>query len=292
MLTPKTFAGDTVDIITTIEEMQSRSDVHRGSGKTIGLVPTMGYLHEGHLSLMAAARGKCDDLVVSIFVNPTQFGPGEDFECYPRDMDRDIALCEKAGVDAIFAPDVPGLYGENFQTQVKLTKLPGHLCGLSRPIHFDGVALVVTKLFNIVKPNLSVFGLKDFQQVAVIRQMVRDLNFDIEIIGAPIVREADGLAMSSRNAYLVAENRGAALSLQAAIRRATEAVGEGVRDAAKVIAMAREVIESHPATEIDYINICDPDTLVDVKEIDRPVLMAMAVKVGKPRLLDNAILAP
>jgi len=270
--------------------MQARSDRMRRQFKTIVFTPTMGFLHEGHLSLIQEGRKYGDDMVVSIFVNPTQFGPGEDLESYPRNLQRDLELLQKHGVNAVFAPDEKEIYGRKFQTYVTLEKLPNYLCGASRPVHFRGVATVVTKLFNIVKPHVAVFGQKDYQQLIVIRQMVRDLDFGIEIIGVPTVREPDGLAMSSRNNYLTAEQRISALSLYKSLNKAKELIDSGIRDAAKIIDAATELIQSYPETAIDYITICDPETLVDIKDINRPVVMALAVKVGKARLIDNMIL--
>jgi pantoate--beta-alanine ligase len=261
-------------------------------GKSIAFVPTMGFLHQGHLALMREGRKRGDVLVVSIFVNPTQFGEGEDFDSYPRDVERDFDLASKENVDVVFTPDRSGLYESEFQTYVNLEKLPKHLCGISRPIFFQGVATVVTKLFNIVKPNVAIFGQKDYQQLAVIRRMVRDLNFDIEIVGVPTVRESDGLAMSSRNNYLKSEERTAALSLFKSLDKAQKLCNEGVMDGDRIINEARKLIDSHENTQIDYISICDPDTLEDVKTIDSPVVMALAVKVGKTRLIDNMILTP
>jgi pantoate--beta-alanine ligase len=250
----------------------------------------MGFLHEGHLSLMRAGKPHGDDLVVSIFVNPAQFAPGEDLETYPRDLERDLDLVRKEGVDAVFTPDVREIYGDRFQTYVELEKLPNHLCGHSRPVFFKGVATVVAKLFNIVNPHVAVFGQKDYQQLVIIRQMVQDLNFDITVIGGPTVREADGLAMSSRNTYLTPEQRVSALSLHKSLINAQALVESGVRDAAEIIDSATNLIQSHPDTEIDYIAVCDPETLDDVETIDRPVRMALAVKVGKARLIDNMLL--
>ena len=251
----------------------------------------MGFLHEGHLSLMREGRELADHVVVSIFVNPTQFGPGEDLEAYPRNFERDCELAEKTGADVIFAPDDNSeLYGKNFQTYVRLEKLPDHLCGISRPVHFKGVATVVTKLFNIVKPHVAIFGQKDYQQLLVIRQMVRDLNFDIRIVGSPIVREPDGLAMSSRNSYLTAEQRQYGLSLHQSLEKAQELLDAGITKSSELIHAAREIITSHPETSVDYITICDPETLDDMETIDRPALMALAVEVGKTRLIDNRIL--
>jgi pantoate--beta-alanine ligase len=272
--------------------MQTRADTQRLKKRKIALVPTMGYFHEGHLTLMRKGRQLGDELVVSLFVNPTQFGPDEDFETYPRDTDRDLELARKAGVDVLFMPETPFLYPDGFQTFVNLNDLPQHLCGLSRPNFFQGVATVVTKLFNIVKPHVAIFGEKDYQQLAVIRRMVKDLNLDIDIIGAETVREPDGLAMSSRNAYLAPAQRTPAISLFLALTKAKEHVAKGETDAGRVIAAATETISSHPDTVIDYITICDPNTLQDKKTIKSPVIMALAVKVGQTRLIDNMRLMP
>ena len=272
--------------------MQARSDRMRRQFKTIVFVPTMGFLHEGHLSLVREGKKRGDDLVVSIFVNPSQFAPGEDFESYPRDLDRDLEILQEEGVDAVFNPDVKEIYGEEFQTYVELEKLPNHLCGISRPIFFKGVATVVAKLFNIVKPHVTIFGQKDYQQLVIIRQMARDLGFDIEVVGAPTVREPDGLAMSSRNTYLSPEQRNSALSLYNSFQKAQELIENGIQDATIIIDAVAELIQSRPETKIDYIVICDTETLVDIQTIDKPVLMALAVKVGKARLIDNMILNP
>jgi len=272
--------------------MQAHSDQARISGKTVVLVPTMGYLHPGHLTLITEAKKHGDEVVVSIFVNPTQFGPGEDLEAYPRDFDRDRRLCEEAGADVIFAPDPDTVYGPGYQTYVTLEKLPQHLCGLSRPVHFRGVATVVTKLFNTVKPHAAVFGQKDYQQLLVIRQLVRDLNFDIEIIGAPIVREPDGLAMSSRNTYLPPDHRRQALCLSRSLDRAQKQVQAGETDPDRIRREALALIETQPDAAVDYVNLSDPDTLEPVTTLNRPVLMALAVKFGKTRLIDNRILDP
>jgi pantoate--beta-alanine ligase len=281
-----------MEIIAVIKDMQARSDNMRREGKTIVFVPTMGFLHEGHLSLIREGQKYGDDLVVSIFVNPSQFGPGEDLETYPRNFRRDLELLRKEGVNAVFAPDADKMYGQNFQTLVELEKLPKHLCGLSRPLFFRGVATVVTKLFNIVKPHVAIFGEKDYQQLTVIRQMARDLNFDIKVVGARTVREADGLAMSSRNTYLSPLQRMSALSLNKSLRKAQELVENGLKDTAKIIEEAAKMIQSYPETEIDYIAIFDPETLDIMETIDRPARMALAVKVGKARLIDNMILRP
>ena len=279
-----------IKVIIRAMEMQKHSDRIRGLGKTIAFVPTMGFLHEGHLSLIRKGRELGDNLVVSIFVNPAQFGPGEDFESYPRNFDKDLKLLQKEGVDVIFSPDENELYQDDFQTYVDLKNLPNHLCGISRPIFFRGVATVVTKLFNIVRPHIAIFGQKDYQQLVVIRRMVRDLNFDIKIVGFPTVREPNGLAMSSRNTYLTPEQRINALSLYKSLNQSKKLVESGIKDAKRIIDTAYTLIKSHPETAIDYIAICDPETLADMETIDRPALMALAVNVGKTRLIDNMIL--
>ena len=272
--------------------MQQRSQALRRQGRAIALVPTMGYLHEGHLSLVRIGRERADDLVVSIFVNPTQFGPGEDLEDYPRDIERDLDLLRREGVDAVFAPENDAVYGPDFQTYVKLDALSNHLCGLSRPVHFRGVATVVCKLFNMVQPHVAVFGEKDFQQLVVIRQMAADLNFDIEIVGGPTVREADGLAMSSRNTYLSEAERQAAGNLYKALTKARRLVADGIRDAREVVTAAEQIINTWPEARADYISIVSPDTLEAVDQIDRPARMALAVNIGRTRLIDNMALWP
>lgn len=271
--------------------MQTRSKQIRQQGRTIAFVPTMGFLHDGHLSLLREGSKLADVLVLSIFVNPTQFGPNEDLEKYPKSMERDCALAEKENADIIFTPQSNQLYPVGYQTYVELESLPNNLCGLSRPTHFKGVATIVAKLFNIVIPHVAVFGEKDFQQLAVIRQMASDLNFDIKIIGAPTVREPDGLAMSSRNTYLSNAQRKSAICLYRSLRNADRLIQNGERSAFAVLKETRKYIESHPETDIDYISICDPATLEDVTTITgTPVLMAMAVKVGQTRLIDNMLL--
>jgi pantoate--beta-alanine ligase len=259
-------------------------------GKTIALVPTMGYLHDGHVALLREGRKHGDVLILSIFVNPKQFGPSEDFQAYPRDLNRDLSLAEYAQADLVFTPEVGAMYETGHQTFVEQSLLPQHLCGLSRPGHFRGVATVVAKLFNIVKPHVAVFGEKDYQQLAIVRQMVRDLNFDIRIIGVPTVRELDGLAMSSRNAYLSEEERASALSLWKTLRQAQESVARGIRDAGQLLNQASDLIEACAHTRIDYVALCDPETLEEVSTIEGATLMALAVWVGKTRLIDNALL--
>jgi len=240
--------------------------------------------------LLREGRKRADELVLSIFVNPTQFGPNEDFEAYPRDLERDLDFVKKEGVNSVFNPTVDELYGKEFQTYVNLEKLPQHLCGISRPVFFRGVATVVSKLFNIVKPHIAIFGQKDYQQLAIIRKMVNDLNFDIDIIGVPTVREPDGLAMSSRNAYLLPGERPAASSLYKSLQKAKAQVQNGIIDANQIIDDARQLIMSYPEAAIDYINICDPKTLEDVHIIQGAVVMALAGKIGRTRLIDNMIL--
>ena len=272
--------------------MQRRSQIVRQAGRTLAFVPTMGFLHEGHLALMREGRKLADVLVASIFVNPTQFAPGEDFETYPRDMEKDCRLPATVPVDIVFTPDEQAIYGGGFQTFVTPQELARRMCGLSRPIFFRGVATVVAKLFHMVDPHLAIFGEKDFQQLTIIRRMVKDLNFMVEIIGVPTVREPDGLAMSSRNAYLTPEQRPAALSLSRSLRRAQERVAQGENRVGEILSDAEATIRAHPETDIDYIVVVDPETLEDVTVIDRPARMAMAVTVGTTRLIDNMPLTP
>lgn len=256
-------------------------------GKSVGFVPTMGFLHEGHISLIRKAKEENDFVVVSIFVNPTQFGPNEDYTSYPRDFDRDAQLCEEAGTDLIFYPTPEMMYPANYSTYVNVEGLTDGLCGASRPGHFQGVATVVAKLFNIVTPDRAYFGQKDAQQVAVLERMTKDLNFDIEIVPCPIVREADGLAMSSRNTYLVGEERKAALVLSKSLNLASESIQSGERSAEKIFDQMKALIEGEPLAKIDYIEIVSAETLKPIKTIAGDVLIALAVKVGKPRLIDN-----
>jgi pantoate--beta-alanine ligase len=277
-------------IIERISEMQHQAAVWRSEGRRIVLVPTMGYLHDGHLTLMREARKHGDEVVVSIFVNPTQFGPGEDFERYPRDMARDVTLAREAGVSVVFAPPVNEMYPERYQTFVEVTEVARPLCGQSRPTHFRGVTTVVMKLFNIVKPHATVFGEKDFQQLMVIRRMVSDLNLDVEVIGHPIVRESDGLAMSSRNAYLDSGQREVALSLNRSLADAEHLVESGEKHGEIVLEKVEERLKGNGELRIDYAKLCDPETLQDVTEIRGPTLLALAAFVGKTRLIDNKVL--
>ena len=281
-----------IHIFRTISQMRRYSSEVRRSGKTIAFVPTMGFLHQGHLSLMEKGATLADAVVVSIFINPTQFGPGEDLAAYPKDEDRDLEMTRKTGVDAVFIPDARQMYPDDFQTVVSLKALPNHLCGLSRPGHFDGVATVVAKLLGIVRPHAAIFGEKDFQQLAIIRQMVKDLELGVDIVGAPIVRELDGLAMSSRNMYLTEDQRQSATCLYQALIQSRQRVKAGEVDADAIIRPAAAGITACPEATIDYIALCDPQTLDPVPVVDGPVLMALAVKLGKSRLIDNMIFTP
>ena len=280
-----------MQIIESIKEMQSLSETLRKGGHTIGLVPTMGYLHEGHLSLMRKAREETDRVIATIFVNPTQFAPGEDYEKYPVDRESDTRKLKETGVDILFCPKAGEIYAEGYLTYVNVESITEGLCGRSRPTHFRGVATVVAKLFNICKPHKAFFGKKDFQQLKVIETMARDLNMDIEIIGLPIIREKDGLAMSSRNAYLNPEGRKAALSLNRALKRAGEMIQEGEVHSGRIIDEMTGVIESEKGTDIDYIEVCDPENLKALEIIKGSALIAVAVKIGKTRLIDNCLIS-
>lgn len=274
-------------IITTIEELRPIIKGWKREGLTVGLVPTMGYLHDGHKSLIVKAVAENDKVVVSDFVNPTQFGANEDLSSYPRDMERDAALCEAAGADIIFHPEPEEMYFPDKCTFVDMDKLTKGLCGKTRPVHFSGVCTVVSKLFNIVTPDRAYFGQKDAQQLAVIKRMVRDLNFDITIVGCPIVREADGLALSSRNTYLNEEERKAALILNKSLNLGKEMIEAGEKNAAKVREAIIKNMETEPLAKVDYVEIVDAENLEPVQTIDVPVLVATAVYIGKTRLIDN-----
>jgi pantoate--beta-alanine ligase len=276
-------------IIESAKAMQALSESLRNQGKIVTFVPTMGYFHEGHLNLMREARKRGDCVVISIYVNPTQFGPNEDFEQYPRDFERDRAMAESVGVDVIYYPSNQEMYPPNYQTYVTVEAVTDNLCGLSRPGHFRGVATVCAKLFNAVKPHITVFGKKDFQQLAVIKRMVLDLNMDLEVMGMATTRETDGLAMSSRNIYLSAAERISALSLSRSLKMAKELFEQGEREAASIIGKVKSHIESHPYTKIDYVQICDTTTMKDVARLDGECVMALAVRVGKTRLIDNYV---
>lgn len=279
-------------ICATISEARSSCDAVRVQQKRLGLVPTMGALHEGHLSLIRAAKTQCDAVAASIFVNPTQFGPTEDLSKYPRQFDRDCQLLEKEGVDILFAPPVEEMYPPGAVTWVQVEGLSDKLDGRSRPGHFRGVTTVVAKLFHIIEPAASFFGQKDAAQLAVIRRMVRDLNFPVEIIACPIVREPDGLAMSSRNAYLSREERVRALVLQRSLQEIRKRFQAGERNAANLISAGKEVFSCEPQVVLDYFEIVDPDTLDPLETISRKILIAVAAHVGPTRLIDNLILEP
>jgi pantoate--beta-alanine ligase len=279
-----------MEIIDTAARMQKKSGEIRLVGRRIAFVPTMGFFHDGHLRLMAEGRRLGDVLVISIFVNPTQFGPGEDYQEYPRDMEGDISKAREAGVDVIFSPSVEEMYPVESQTKVVVQRVTQHLCGLTRIGHFEGVATVVAKLFNITKPHFAIFGQKDYQQLLVIRRMVKDLNMDIEVIGVPTVREPDGLAMSSRNKYLNPEERESALCLKKSIDMASALTKEGERNANRIKSAIQGLILSYPFTNIEYISICDSLTFEDMDTVEGECLLALAVKVGKTRLIDNCLI--
>ena len=279
-----------MDICYTIKDVRERVNDWKREGLTVGFVPTMGYLHEGHKSLMQAARANNDKVVVSVFVNPMQFGPNEDLESYPRDFEKDSALCESVGVDLIFHPDPEEMYADGFCSYVDMNGLTTELCGKSRPIHFRGVQTVVLKLFNIVKPDRAYFGQKDAQQLAVIKRMVKDLNVDTEIVGCPIVREADGLAKSSRNTYLNPDERKAALILSRSLKLGRKLIENGETDAKAVIKAITDSINTERLAQIDYVDVVDFDTITPVDRIGKSVLVAIAVYIGKTRLIDNFII--
>ena len=276
-------------IVGTVKEVREQVKEWKKQGLSVGFVPTMGYLHEGHKSLMDAARKGNDKVVVSIFVNPMQFGPTEDLATYPRDLDHDAALCESAGVDLIFHPEAEEMYEKDFCSFVDMTGLTEGLCGKTRPIHFRGVCTVVNKLFNIVTPDHAYFGQKDGQQLAVIKRMVRDLNMDIEIVGCPIVREEDGLAKSSRNTYLSHEERKAALILSKTVALGKE-LAKTEKDANKVVEAMKKNIETDPLAKIDYVEAVDALSMAPVEKLEGTCMLAMAVYIGKTRLIDNTLI--
>jgi pantoate--beta-alanine ligase len=274
----------------TIELVRSLVKDARCQGKIIGLVPTMGALHIGHISLIEAARKKCDFVVVSIFVNPTQFGPGEDFERYPRPIEKDLEMCENAGVDVVFAPSVEQMYPSKNLTWVNVEKITEPLCGRSRPGHFCGVSTVCTKLFNIVAPDIAFFGQKDAQQVAVIQAMVQDLNMPLEIVVCPTVREPDGLAISSRNQYLGQQERADAVYVYKSLKKCREMFESGITETGKIIAEMKKVLQQKPSIEIEYINIVDAKTLEDINKIEGKTLVAVAARLSRTRLIDNILI--
>ena len=276
-----------MEIIRTPVAMTAWANRMIAAGDSIALVPTMGYFHAGHLSLMRRAKGLAKQVVVSLFVNPIQFGPQEDLSRYPRDFERDAALAQGEGVDVLFAPEAAAMYPEGSRTRVTVSGLTSGLCGGSRPGHFEGVTTVVAKLFHLVKPQFAVFGRKDFQQLAVIRRMTADLNWDIEIIGHPIVREADGLAMSSRNVYLSPEERQSALGLSRALRHARQRAGDGLTDAAVLTREVREMLAAAPGIAVEYVECVDEATLAPCPRLAPGVVLAIAARVGTTRLIDN-----
>ena len=281
-----------MQVITQISKLTQAVHAAKANGNTVGLVPTMGYLHEGHLTLMRQARAEQGLVIATLFVNPLQFGPQEDYADYPRDLERDCKLAESTGIDVLFAPSVDEMYpagSGKILTYVDVNEITTTLCGASRPGHFRGVATVVSKLFNISEADVAYFGQKDAQQVAVIRRMVEDLNMNAKIVAVPIVREADGLAMSSRNKYLDPGQRQAALVLSRSLDKARNLLTTGVRDSAEILAAMRGMIESEPLAKVDYIEIVDSLTLKSVDMIESPVLLALAVRFGKTRLIDNMI---
>lgn len=280
--------GIKMKVVTTIKEVRETVKQWKQEGLSVGFVPTMGYLHEGHQSLMKKATEN-DRVVVSIFVNPMQFGPTEDLASYPRDLEKDCSLCEETGADLIFHPEPSEMYAPDFSSYVDMSVLTEELCGLSRPVHFRGVCTVVSKLFHIVQPDRAYFGQKDAQQLAIIKRMVRDLNFDIEIIGCPIIREADGLAKSSRNTYLNDKERQAALILSQTIRLGEDLVKAGERSSAVLLKAMRDKLATEPMAKVDYLKIVNGLSMQQIDTLEGPILVAMAVYIGKTRLIDNFI---
>ena len=283
-------------IVRDLAEMRDLAEDRRRDGRKIALVPTMGFLHEGHLSLLREGRARADVLVLSIFVNPTQFGPNEDLDRYPRDEEGDLAKARSCGVDIAFVPRVAELYPDGYQTEVSVAQLAQPLCGATRPGHFTGVATIVSKLFHLTRPHLAVFGEKDFQQLAILRRMVADLNFGIEVASMPIVREEDGLAMSSRNRYLSKPERERALALSRSLDRADNLVGNGERQSEAILEAVTAEIESAvdrsvPDT-VDYIELLDAELLTKIERLERPAVVALAVRIGQTRLIDNRVLIP
>lgn len=279
-----------MDIITSLKQMQEYVLKRRGAGRTIALVPTMGFLHEGHAALLREGRKRADILILTIFINPTQFGIGEDLGKYPRNMERDKVIALDAGVDIIFAPTASEMYPEGYQTYVNLDELSHPLCGTGRPGHFRGVATVVSKLFNILQPNVAFFGEKDYQQLAIIRRLTADLNIPVEIVGMPTVRESDGLAMSSRNSYLSAEERTAALCLSRALSLAADCYRSGELSVQVLRDKVMKLLDNEAYAAVEYVELCDRETLESVEQASDETLMALAVRIGKTRLIDNMIL--
>jgi len=280
-----------VDVVHSVDRMREISSSHRRAGETVALVPTMGALHAGHLALVRRAGSVASRVVVSIFVNPSQFGPEEDLASYPRDLQSDLAALEPLGVDHVFNPDASEVYPQGYQTRVRVTEVENHLCGLSRPVHFSGVATVVLKLFNMCLPDYAIFGMKDYQQVRVIERMVQDLNVGVEIVRHPTVRESDGLAMSSRNRYLTSDQRKRAPAIYATLKRLKNDVMTGLRDAAVILERGRREL-TEAGLDLEYLNVCDAGTLDDVARVEDTVLIAAAVRLGAARLIDNVLVNP
>jgi pantoate--beta-alanine ligase len=281
-----------MQIIEQIGDMQAWGEGERRQGRRIAFVPTMGFFHEGHLSLVRDAKKRGDRAVVSIFVNPAQFTPQEDFAAYPRNFERDGRLLEKESVDILFHPPVEAIYPGGYQTHVEVENLGLPLCGSFRPGHFRGVATIVAKLFNIVRPHVAIFGCKDYQQLQVIRRLVVDLHYDIDIVGHPTVREPDGLALSSRNVYLNPEERKAASSLSRSLRLAETLAQHGQRSRDAIVSSVRAELAKEPLAKVEYVSLCDPETLHEVDAVSRTAVLALAVRIGKARLIDNTIIKP
>lgn len=282
----------TVHVAETIDDLRDHLDTARAAGRTVGFVPTMGYLHEGHLSLMRRSSDECDLTAVSIFVNPLQFGAGEDLSTYPRDLPRDLELCASVGVDVVLTPSVTEMYPEPIRTTVAVADLGATLEGASRPTHFDGVSTVVAKLFNIAGPCRAYFGEKDYQQLAIVTRMARDLSFPVTVVPCPIQREPDGLARSSRNVYLAPDERAAAPVLHQSLLAGAAAVAGGERDPAVVVALVEALIRAEPLAELDYVEVVDEGTVTRPARIEGPVRLLTAARFGTPRLLDNALAQP
>jgi len=277
-------------VIKKSKELQTLIEREKKKGKIIGLVPTMGYLHSGHISLIKRAKKDCGIVVVSIYVNPTQFGPGEDYQRYPRDLERDKKLAKEAGTDILFVPSDEEIYPDSFHTYIQVEELSGRLCGVSRPIHFRGVATIVAKLFNIVKPTKAYFGWKDAQQLIILKKMVKDLNMDVEVVGLPTVREKDGLAISSRNKYLSKQERKIAPILYQALVKAKKMVNSGENNSARVLQQAKDLIKKKKGVKIDYLKAINLIDLKNAKKIKKNTLIAIAAWIGKTRLIDNVII--
>ena len=277
-------------VIKKSKELQTLIEREKKKGKIIGLVPTMGYLHSGHISLIKRAKKDCGIVVVSIYVNPTQFGPGEDYQRYPRDLERDKKLAKEAGTDILFVPSDEEIYPDSFHTYIQVEELSGRLCGVSRPIHFRGVATIVAKLFNIVKPTKAYFGWKDAQQLIILKKMVKDLNMDVEVVGLPTVREKDGLAISSRNKYLSKQERKIAPILYQALVKAKKMVNSGENNSARVLQQAKDLIKKKKGVKIDYLKAVNLTDLKDAKKLKKNTLIVIAAWIGKTRLIDNVII--